>query len=100
MTDQIQANYEVLQQVINKFEQLHDTAGQMRQSLMNTYQQLQDTWTGEGFDAFAKEAEQVTDPATKRLEAAMQEAAVMTKLIAQTFHDADDECSGGFKISI
>ena len=100
MTDQIEANYEVLQQVINKFEQLHDQAGQMRQSLSNSFQALQDTWTGEGFDAFAKEADQVTGPATKRLEDAMHEAAVMTKLIAQTFHDADEECSGGFKIPI
>ena len=99
MTDQIQANYEDLQTVIDKFNHLHETAKKMQGSLETAYQSLQDTWSGDAFDAFSREAEECTGPAAKRLIDAMEQAAQMTKLIAQTFHDTDEECSNSFSIS-
>ena len=99
MTDRIEANYDMLGEIANKFADLHDRAEAMRQSLDNAYGELESTWTGAGFDAFDRNYQDSDHmPATKRLVEALQYASAVTKQIANLFKDADEECSGGFHI--
>ncbi len=98
MNDTIEVNYEIMQQVASKFEQLHDKASEMHQSLTTSWQALQSSWTGEGFDKFQDEAEEITGPSVKRLIEAFDQAATMTKQISQIFQESDEECSSSFSI--
>ena len=56
-------------------------------------------WIGKGAKAFFKEMNGEVNPAMKRLEKAMAEAARITKQIAIIMKQAEDDASGIFKLT-
>lgn len=100
MSDQIQADYQQLEQVAAKFAQQSQAIAQMLQTVKASMGKLEDGgWIGQGSDAFFNEMNSKVLPATQRLQNALSEANRATKEIAQTVQQADEEASAPFRIN-
>ncbi len=98
MAEQIEANYEVLEQVINKFNTLHADMGTTRTNLSNAYTPLMDGgWQGDAAKAHYEELDNEVGPQLKRLTDAFERALEATKQIAQTFEAAEEEAGNAFQ---
>jgi WXG100 family type VII secretion target len=95
MADRIEANYEVLQEVQNKFGSLSETVDQMRQRLADAFQPLADgAWQGEGSDAFTNEFADKVAPAIKSMVDALGQAAGVIGEVANTLREAEEQARG------
>ena len=100
MSDQIQADYDQLDQVAAKFAQQAQAIAQMNQTVKACVSKLQaGGWIGQGADAFFSEMNGTVWPATQRLQNALSEANRATKDISQTVKQADEEASSPFRAS-
>jgi WXG100 family type VII secretion target len=98
MSDQIQADYEKLEQIAAKFQQQSQAIAQMMQMVKASFSKLQSGgWIGQGADAFFSEMNSKVLPATQRLQNALSEADRACKDISQTVKQADEEASSPFR---
>jgi WXG100 family type VII secretion target len=96
--DIIQADYEALETIANRFQQGGEHISQMQQSLLRAVDQLRDGgWIGEGADSFFTEMDDAVVPAVQRLIQALEQAGQTTQQICQQMENAEDEASASFK---
>ncbi len=96
--DIIQANYEALTTVADKFNQQSEVTSQTKQALLRVMNQLQaGGWIGEGSDAFFSEMEGDVLPGVGRLIEALAQAGQVTGQIKQILQGADEEASACFR---
>jgi WXG100 family type VII secretion target len=99
MAEQIEANYEVLEQVVSKFTQLCQDVGNMRQYLNNSYEPLADGgWQGDAAEAYFSEVRDEVGPQCRRLQEAFEQAAEATKKVAATMEQAEEEAGNNFQV--
>lgn len=100
MSDQIQADYQQLEQVSAKFNQQAQAIAQMLQGIKGSMDKLENGgWIGRGSSAFFAEMNNKVLPATQRLQSALSEASRVTKDISNTVKQAEEEASSPFRIS-
>ena len=98
MADQIEANYEQLEAIQNRFAQLADFVEQMGKDTGGKVHTLREEgWQGEGSDAFYSEMSDEIVPAIGRLRASLEKASETIAKVAGTIHEADEEAQGLFK---
>jgi WXG100 family type VII secretion target len=98
MVDEIRADYNELNGVASKFANQEQAIQQMSQKIRSAMEKLENGgWMGEGSEAFFSEMHSVVLPAIQRLETALQQGAAVTREIAQTMRQAEDEASSPFR---
>ena len=97
MPDQIQVNYEVLNEMENKFVQLADEVQEMANKIKSRDNSLrQGGWIGRGSDAFYAEMDDLVMPAIARLKRALDEGGQALNRMARIFDEAEQEGQSGF----
>ncbi len=99
MADEIKADYDQLEQIANKFAHQSQEIQQMMQQVRGGMDKLYDDWIGRGSKAFFSEMRDDIIPAVTRLQQALEEASRVTKEVAQTMQQADEEASSPFRTS-
>jgi WXG100 family type VII secretion target len=100
MSDQIQADYQQLEQVAAKFNQQAQAIGQMLQSVKNSKSKLENGgWIGRGAQAFFNEMNSKVLPSTQRLHDALSEASRVTREVSRNVRQAEEEASAPFKVT-
>ena len=98
MSDQIQADYQQLEQVANKFAQQAQSSAQMIQSVKGSMSKLENGgWIGRGSQAFFSEMNGKVMPAAQRLQNALTEASRATKEISNTVKQAEEDACSPFR---
>lgn len=98
MADTIQANYEQLQDLAKRFQNLSTRVDQLSQSLKQRMHQLQDGgWDGMGASAFYQEMSSITLPACTRLSSAFQQASRTTTQIERILRQAEEDAASPFR---
>ncbi len=97
MADEIRADYAQLQQLSTQFQRQAQAINQMRQQVKSKMSALQGNWIGKGSEAFFSEMNDKVLPSTERLYQALQEASKITKQIAQTVQQAEQDAAAPFK---
>lgn len=94
----IQAQYEQLETIAQRFGAQAEATGQLRQRLLSGFQSLQDGgWEGRSAQAFFNEMSQEVFPAMQRLQYALQEAQFTTLQIIEIFQEAEKEAAAPFR---
>ncbi len=98
MIDVIQAKFEELERITDRFSQQSEAVSQMLQTVLRVMSPLQDGgWIGEGSDAFFSEMENDLLPGVRRLIEALARAGQVTGQINQILQGADEEASSYFR---
>jgi len=98
MADEIRADYEQLQEIVNRFNNQSHAIQDMLQRVRNSMDKLEDGgWIGRGSDAFFSEMNGEVLPATERLRQSLEEAAQATNRIAQIMRQAEEDASNPFQ---
>jgi WXG100 family type VII secretion target len=98
MSERIEANYDELASVENRFLAQAGVVEQMLTSLCNQMSHLQGGgWIGRGADAFYSEMEQLLIPSVQRLRQALEEASQTTRQVITHFENAEMEGEITFK---
>jgi WXG100 family type VII secretion target len=98
LPDQIQANYDELQQVSSQFNNCSQAIEALQQKIRGSYAKLADKgWIGKGAEAFFDEMESKIFPTQQRLQQALEKAGQTTGQIAQNVKQAEEEASSLFK---
>lgn len=98
MAQQIQANYDDLQDVASRFTNQAQAIQAMLQRVSSSYSKLRGGgWQGRGADAFFGEMEDIVLPATGRLQDALEQAGQATGNIARAVKQAEEEASSLFR---
>lgn len=98
MFDRIEADYDQLEQLATRFANQSQAVQQMLQSVRGSMDGLQNGgWIGRGSEAFFSEMEDKVLPASERLRQALDEATRITRFIAQTVKQAEEEASSPFR---
>ena len=99
MTDQIQANYDQLDEIAGRFANQAQEVEQMIQKVRGGVQELEDgkNWTGRAANAFFSEINGTVLPANQRLLDALHEASQVVKEIAQKMKDGETEAAAFFQ---
>lgn len=98
MHDTIQADYEALENVGNRFGQQEQTVAQLLQRVLSVMEKLQGGgWIGRGSQAFFAEMENEVGPGVRRLGAALSQASRTTHQIAQLLQEADEQAGAPFQ---
>ena len=96
MADRIEVDYDVLQQVHQKFTQLADEVEQMGKHIGRETLALRDEgWQGEGSDAFYEEMDDKVAPAVRQLREALEHAVKVIGNVAQTMRQAEADARSG-----
>jgi len=98
MADLIEADYDVLEQVSRRFSQQGDEIQQMLQNIRNRMGQLQNSWEGRGSQAFFAEMQDEVVPGIDRLRHALEDAGNVTKQVAETLSQAEEEAGNSFRV--
>jgi WXG100 family type VII secretion target len=97
MAEQVQANYEALNQIENRFEQLANEVQNMAARIKTQDSALRrGGWIGRGSDAFYSEMDDLVMPAVSRLGRALEEGGQAVNRIARIFSEAEEEAQSGF----
>lgn len=97
MIDEIQADYEQLEQVSSRFNNQSQAIQQMLQRVKSSMDKLEGGgWIGRGSDSFFNEMQDEVLPASTRLQDALAQAGQLTQQIAQTVRTAEEEAGGLF----
>ena len=90
----IRIDYDQMGQISQMFSAQNGAISGLNSKLKSAQETLQSgDWIGRGADAFFKEMEGEINPAMKRLEQAMDEAARVTKQVGQIMNGAEEESS-------
>lgn len=97
MAEMIQADYQQLEQIAQKFSQQAQATQQMLGKVKGSMNPLKNGgWIGKGSDSFFQEMEGKVIPGVTRLQQALDQAASMTKQIAQIMQQAEDDAGRPF----
>ena len=98
MTENIIINYDEMKSISALFETEKEQILHLLQITQTKVQDLHnDLWIGKGSDKFFDQMEQTVKPRLARLAHALDFAAVVTKEIADTIHQADEETQSFFR---
>lgn len=98
MAEKTECNYEEMQQIAKRFQSEAEAINQLLSQTRGKAQALHgDQWVGRGAEQFNAEMEQLVLPAMGRLVNALQQAADTANRILETYKQAEEEASGGFK---
>ncbi len=92
----IQANYQQLGQIYDKFRQQADCAQNATKQIKGGVDQLRNSWTGDGAKSFLNEMDNEIFPALTRLQQALIRGAEDIKKIGETLHTAEEEAQNLF----
>lgn len=93
----VQARYDQLDDIANRFARKAQEAAQMQQRILRDAQALQNGgWMGAGSQAFSNEMNTVVQPAMQRLILALETASSTTKEIKQILLAAEEEAARPF----
>ncbi|RMG77235.1 MAG: WXG100 family type VII secretion target [Chloroflexi bacterium] len=96
--DKIEANYEVLENVSNMFQSSHEQLKSMFSNVKSCMESLlSEGWIGRGSDAYESEMNEEVLPQLQRLVDAMDQASQITRRIAQTMQDAEENAGSFFR---
>jgi WXG100 family type VII secretion target len=99
MAEQVQVNYEALQQIENKFVQLANEVQDVAAKIKTREAALRGGgWIGRGSDAFYSEMDDLVMPAVGRLGQALEEGGQALNRIARIFAESEDEARSGFEV--
>lgn len=91
--DIIQADYEQLIDIANRFQNQAETQLDLKQKIDQQVAALQGKWQGKGSQAFFREMDYEVIPALQRLLTALEESAHLTHQIIETFQAAEEEAA-------
>jgi WXG100 family type VII secretion target len=97
MANFVQSDYELLQQITQRFQARARTILLTTQKLSQRATRLQQTWEGVAATAFAQEMERVLLPAMTRLHQSFTSAAQTTQKIAALMENAEREAAALFR---
>ncbi len=95
--DVIQAQYDQLKTVADRFAKQAEAHKQMQQRVSKTMNTLQSGWQGKGSAAFFGEINGKVLPVMKRMEQALTQAQAATIAISQTVKAAEEEAARPFR---
>ncbi|MCA9874865.1 MAG: WXG100 family type VII secretion target [Ardenticatenaceae bacterium] len=98
MADLLEADYDILEQVSRRFSQQSDEIQQTLQNIRHRMDRLQNSWEGRGSKAFFAEMENEVVPAIHRLRHALDDAGTVTKKVAETLNQAEEEAGNSFQV--
>jgi WXG100 family type VII secretion target len=98
MSERIEANYDDLANIDNRFLAQAGVVEQLMSTLSNQMGHLQGGgWIGRGANAFYTEMDQLVLPSMQRLRQALEEASRTTRQVITTFENAETEGEITFK---
>jgi WXG100 family type VII secretion target len=98
MSDEVRADYQQLDEVATRFANKAQDTQEMLEKVRSSMEQLEDGgWIGDAADAFFSEMNGLVLPASRRLQAALDEASRVTKDIADGMKQAEEEASSRFR---
>lgn len=99
MSDQIEANYEVLDQVVQQFQELEAKAKTLRGRIIVGYHDIKDGhgWEGQGSKAFIDEMDTDILASTNNLVTALGEVARVVGRISQKFRESEEAARTGMQ---
>jgi WXG100 family type VII secretion target len=93
----IQANYDELAQIRDRFTQRSDQVEQIFNKINSCVDQMQNgRWTGRGANAFFQEMQDLVFPGIQQLRNALQEASRVTQQASEKMRSAEEEASTHF----
>ena len=93
----IQANYDELAQIRDRFTQQSDQVDQIFNKIKSCVDQMQDgKWTGNGANAFFQEMQDLVFSGIQQLRDALQEASRITQQTTETMKSAEKMASAYF----
>jgi WXG100 family type VII secretion target len=96
----IRCDYDDLQKISQIFSAQNSEIARINRKIKSAQGTLEGGhWIGKGAKAFFKEMNGEVNPAMKRLEKAMAQAARITKQISKIMKQAEDDSSNIFKVS-
>jgi WXG100 family type VII secretion target len=98
MSDEIQADYDELEQISSQFSNQAQSIQDMIQKVRGSYAKLLDKgWIGMGANAFFDEMEQLVLPSQQRLQDALEQAGEATRTISEAVKQAEENASSLFR---
>lgn len=90
----IRCDHDQIQKISSQFSAQSSAIAGINRKLKSAQATLEGgDWIGRGATQFLKEMNNEINPAMKRLQTAMDEAAKVTKQVSQAFKDAEEESS-------
>jgi len=97
IADMVQAQYDQLQAIAERFGRQAAETAQMRQRTAQAVDALRSGgWEGKGSAAFFDEMDQIVFPGTNRLESALEESRTVTLRIVEILQAAEEEAASVF----
>jgi WXG100 family type VII secretion target len=98
MSDEIQCNYDDMEQISGQFSNQAQNIQAMQQKIRGSYAKLVDQgWIGAGANAFFDEMESLILPAQERLQDALEQAGQASQQIAESVKTAEQDASSLFR---
>src|SRR5688500_9200802 len=98
MSDEIQADYDELEQISSQFINQAQSIQAMIQKVRGSYAKLADKgWIGMGANSFFDEMEQLVLPSQQRLQDALEQASEATRAISDGVKQAEENASSLFR---
>lgn len=97
MANEIQADYERLQQIAQRFATQAEQSQQVTQQVRNSMGRLQQSWEGKAATAFFREMNGVLLPGMNRLHKAFAQSAQTVSRIAKVINEAEQQAANLFK---
>ena len=99
MPDEVRADYEQLEQVSARMANQSKAIQDMLNMVRSRMDPLESgSWIGRGSNAFFSEMNGEVLPASQRLQQALEEAGQVTRQIAQTMKQAEEEAAAPFRV--
>lgn len=96
--DIVQAKYDELEMIANRFKSRAEANGELKSKVIQSYQALeQGGWIGRGAESFFKEMTGEMFPALERLSEALDEAQSVTLELKQIVEQAEEEAASVFQ---
>jgi WXG100 family type VII secretion target len=98
MSDQVQVNYEQMNEVSTRFAKQADVVQTMLQMLLGKLDPLKGgSFMGQAADAFYAEMDDVLLPAVRKLYDLLSDSNATAKDVSQVFHKADNDAASHCK---
>lgn len=98
MAEEIRGDYDQLDQIAGRFANQSQAIQQMLEKVRSSMDKLENGgWIGRGSDAFFNEMHSTVLPASLRLQDVLDDAGQVTRQVAQTLRQAEDEASAPFR---
>lgn len=98
MAEQIQADYEILEQIAAKFTSLQEMFAEDIRNIESHAANLDQEWIGNGFNAFTGRMDELILPSCHQIAEALTEASAVTREISATIRDAEEQAADQFEM--